>query len=363
MLRRLTPLLFAAVTALAADGTPLDFASTLEGIRQRHALPALGAAEMREGELVVLGVTGLRQAGGPTPVTTNDLWHMGSNTKAMTATLAGVMVDEGKARWDMKIAEALPELRATMHGTWKTVTLEMLLTHRSGAPAQLVSDPAWTTWRRIGPELAQRIGFIRSVITRPTEVPPDTAYLYSNQGYTIAGAMLERLAGKPYDQLLREKVFAPLGMKSCGFGGPGENQPRGHIDVNGAFRPAAPDADNPPAMSPAGRVHCSLVDFVRFASWHARGPLMDVKLMKDETLQKLHTSPFGQSYAMGWGVTNREWAGGTALNHNGTNTMWFATVWVAPAKKAAYVSVTNAAGEGARKACDEAITEMVRLGK
>ena len=197
------------------------------------------------------------------------------------------------------------------------------------------------------------------------EAPPRTKVIWSNQGFALAGAMLERLGGKPYEDLLREKVFVPLGMKSAGFGAPGSeksvDQPRGHQGKSAELTPVRPgkQADNPEAITPAGRVHCSIADFARFASWHARGPLRDVKLMSDETFRKLHTNPEGSDYAMGWTVTERPWGGGRVLTHNGSNTSWFAVMWVAPEKEAAYVAATNCAGDVAAKAVDEAVASLI----
>lgn len=350
---KLLPLLF--FVANLALGETRDVSAALDKLREKHQVPALAAAAMHEGELVAFGVSGVRQFGQGEPVTTGDLWHIGSCTKSMTATLAGILVDEGKARWDMKIADALPELKSKLDPSWRKVTLEQLLVQRSGAPGSAPPDLWGAAWKRQGTELQQRIAFVTGLISRPTEAPAGTKFIYSNQGYTIAGAMLERIAKKPYEELLREKIFGPLGMKSGGFGGPGPNQPRGHSGKPGAFTAVEADFDNPPAITPAGRVHCTLADFARFASWHARGPLKDVKLMSDATFQKLHRAPSGEPYAMGWIVTDRPWAGGTALWHNGSNTKWYCVMWIAPEKGDAYVAMTNCPPETGAKACDEAI--------
>jgi CubicO group peptidase (beta-lactamase class C family) len=120
-----------------------------------------------------------------------------------------------------------------------------------------------------------------------------------------------------------------------------------------------PDADNPAAISPAGRVHLSLADFLRYVSWHARGPVRDVKLMSEANFQRLHRAPEGSDYAMGWIVTERKWAGGRALNHNGSNTMWYAVMWTAPGKGTAFVAVANAGGDEAFKACDAAVAMLI----
>jgi len=350
-----------AVFGSIAFAETQDVSAMLDAIREKHGVPALGAAAMHEGELVALGVSGVRQVGKSDPVKTGDLWHLGSCTKSMTATLAGIMVDEGQARWDMKIADALPDLARKLDASWRDVTLEQLLVQRSGAPGEAPPDLWQAAWQQRGSEVNQRLAFVTGLVTRPTEAPAGSKFIYSNQGYTLAGAMLERLGKKPFDQLLREKLFTPLGMKSAGFGGCGNHQPRGHEGEPGSFKPVPGDFDNPPAVTPAGRVHASLADFARYASWHARGPLHDVKLMSDATLQKLHTAPGGDDYAMGWIVSERSWAGGTTLMHNGSNTRWYCVMWVGPAKQVAYVAVTNCPNDStSSKACDEAVAALLR---
>jgi len=336
-----------------------DLSAALGALREKHGLPAIGAAAMREGELAAFGVSGVRQVGKADAVTSSDLWHLGSCTKSMTATLAGILVDEGKARWDMKAAEVLRELAPVMHASWRGLTLEQLLTQRTGAPKDPPREAWMRAWQQRGTEVEQRLAFIRGFTVVPTEGPAGADFAYSNQNYTLAGAMLERLAGKPCGDLLREKVFAPLGMKSAGFGAPGENQPRGHEGKAGALKPVPADFDNPPAGTPAGRAHGSLADVARYASWHARGPLRDVKLMSDATFQKLHTAPASEGYAMGWFVTQRPWADGAALWHNGSNTRWYCVMWIAPARQEAFVAVSNCPMEMGLKACDEAIGLLV----
>jgi CubicO group peptidase (beta-lactamase class C family) len=350
--------LFCAAACLpTASGQ--DLAAALEAVRGKHQLPALGVAAMQEGKLTHCAVVGVRIAGEAAPVAKDDLWHIGSCTKSMTATLAGVLVEAGLIRWETTIGEVLSDWRDLLRDGWEKVTLEQLLTNRSGAPHEAPADVWSLAWQRRGSELEQRMAFVRGILAKPPEAEPGTKYIYSNQGFTIAGLMLERVAKKPFEDLLREKVFAPLGMKSAGFGGPGERQPRGHRGAPGAWKAVAPDADNPPAITPAGRVHCSLADFVRYASWHARGPAHDVPLVSAATFQKLHTPPAGGDYAFGWGVHQRAWAGGAALAHTGSNTYWFAVVWVAPARQSAYVAVTNCAGPVAERACDEAVSLLL----
>ena len=176
---------------------------------------------------------------------------------------------------------------------------------------------------------------LQGVTTKAPEAAPGAKYIYSNAGYTLAGHMAEKVTGKSWEALMREKIFRPLAMTTAGFGAPGtrakNDQPRGHKADGSAVEPG-PGADNPVAIGPAGIVHCSIGDWAKFAA--ANLPSARSKLVKPETLKKLHTPAAGApKYAMGWIVAEGQpWAGGPALAHDGSNTMWYTTAWLAPAK-------------------------------
>ena len=154
-------------------------------------------------------------------------------------------------------------------------------------------------------------------------------------------------------------------MKSAGFSGSGTpgkiDQPWSHtadgkpIEING------PDADNPPVMGPAGRVHCSIADWAKFIVDQLRGEQGEKALLKPETYKKLHTPPFGGSYALGWGALERPWGGGTVLTHAGSNNMNYAVVWIAPKRDFAVLVCTNQGGPAAQKACDEAAAALIGM--
>jgi CubicO group peptidase (beta-lactamase class C family) len=117
-----------------------------------------------------------------------------------------------------------------------------------------------------------------------------------------------------------------------------------------------PGADNPVAIGPAGIVHCSITDWARFIA--ANLPGGKTKLVKPETLRKLHTPPPGTPpYAMGWLVVNNQpWADGEALTHAGSNTMWYAVAWLAPEKDFAVLVATNQPNS---KACNDAVLALI----
>jgi CubicO group peptidase (beta-lactamase class C family) len=339
-----------------------DMAQILESIRKKHKLPALALVVVKDGQICGRAAVGVRKVGDPALVTTNDVFHIGSCTKSMTATLTGMLIDEGKLRWDTTIANVFPELKGKMDKQYEAVTVEQLLTHRGGVPG---SPPpaAWKrAWEQQGTPVHQRREFIEAVLSLPPEAPPGTKMIYSNQGYSILGAMLEKLTGTPWETLITDRLFRPLHMDTAGFGPPGTigavDEPWGHTRTLLITTPV--QADNPPAIASGGRVHCSLDDLARYTVFHMQ-PTQTGGLLKPETLAKLHTPPPGGDYACGWLVTKRGWAGGTALYHNGSNTMWYVVMWLAPAKDFSVVVGTNIAGPDAEKGADEAASAMIQL--
>jgi CubicO group peptidase (beta-lactamase class C family) len=347
--------------------TPEDLAPLLEPVRAEHAVPALAGAIVRGGELVALGATGVRAAGSEERVSAGDLWHLGSCTKAMTATLAGRLVEHGDVKLETTIGEAFADLGERLDPAWKDVPLAWLLQHRSGAPAGLADYPGLglkVTYFQ-GPDAEARKLLAEGVLAKPPAYAPGERFLYSNEAYVIAAVLLERRAGRSYEELLQREVFEPLGIESAGFGAPGSaervDQPRGHASAEprSAVAPG-PRADNPPAYSPAGRVHMTLADWAKFAAEHVRGARGEGTLLKPETYAELHR-PALERYAAGWLREPRPWAGGDALFHNGSNTLWHCFVWLAPEKDHAFLVVTNSGGDVAAKACDTAVVAMIHM--
>jgi CubicO group peptidase (beta-lactamase class C family) len=343
-------------TNSVANSTP---ATGIPAICKKHNLPALAVVVVKDGAICDRAAAGVRKWGDPTPVTTNDIFHIGSCTKSMTATLTAMLIEEGKLKWDTTIAEVFPELVGKMDKQYETVTVEQLLHHRGGVPG----DPPPAAWKRAweekGTPTEQRREFIAAVLAQPPAAAPGTKMIYSNQGYAIIGFMLEKITGQDYETLITEKLFQPLHMDTAGFGPPGTpdkiDQPWGHLRK--LFMTIPVQADNPPAIASAGRVHCSLDDLARYAMFHLQ-PATNGWL-KPDTLARLHTPTTGGDYACGWVVLQRDWAGGTTLMHNGSNTMWYIVMWLAPKKNFAVIAATNIAGPDAEQGCDDACVAMI----
>jgi CubicO group peptidase (beta-lactamase class C family) len=352
-----------------------DLTSTLETLRAQRGIPALAAAAIRSNVLVAAGASGLRKHGVPSaPVTVLDRFHLGSCTKSMTATLAAVLVEEGRIRWTDTVGAAFPELSGTLHADWKAVTLEQLLRNRGGAPGHAwlasvaSSGNLWARlWTNQVTPVEQRQLLVQEVTRRAPEVAPGTAYLYSNAGFAIAGRMLEKAAGQPWEDLIRDRLFLPLGLASAGIGVPASprylDQPWGHTWNNGPVPvPPGTDADNPPAIGPAGTVHMTVIDFARYAAAHVRGARDGFPFLPRARFAELHHGiPVNAdfAYAMGWEVVERPWGNGTVLTHTGSNNQWYAVMWIAPNKDFAAVAIANAGGTPALQALDAAVGTLV----
>ena len=346
-----------------------DLTATLRPILEESGVPALGAALLDSESLLAIGVCGKRIAGRDKDASESDLWHLGSCTKAMTATLTLQLAQSDKSfSLNSKLADRLSaDLRRRIDAGWRNSTLLDLLQNRGGAPGELPPELWRSFWKKdAGSPQAQRLRLARQLLKTPPAHEPGKSYEYSNAGYALVGHALERSRNETFEKLLQKHVFAPLDIVSAGFGAPGTrgkiDQPRGHQFVDGAYKPVTPgpSADNPPVIAPAARVHMSLRDWARFVRLHLRAArgLDTPGFPPADVIQQLH-QPGLERYAAGWIVVDRTWAKGTTLTHSGTNTMWYAVVWLAPQRDAALLVVCNAAGKRAAEACDEAVAALL----
>jgi CubicO group peptidase (beta-lactamase class C family) len=286
----------------------------------------------------------------------------------MTATLVAILVERGKLRWDTTLAEALPKMAEDMHPDYHKVTLKHLLAHRAGLPKR-----SWPEGKSLmemhklsGAPMQQRLTYASMMLRPQPEAKPGTKYIYSNAGYTIAAVIAEQTMNTPWETLMKEMLFKPLGMKTAGFGAMGSpgrvDQPWQHTIKDGKLRAIGPGrfSDNPPILGPAGTVHCSIRDWAKFITAHLKGAKGWGSLLKAKTFGVLHTAAFGGNYASGWNVTKRDWAEGTVLTHVGTNNMNYAVVWMAPKHDFAVLVASNQGKGKVAKACDEAAWALIK---
>ena len=357
----------------AASSAQGSLDSVLTPYLSKYELPALAAAVVQDGKVVAAGAVGTRRVGTKTPVTLDDRFHIGSDTKAMTALLAAMLVEEGKLRWDTAVLEVFPELAPTMDARLKRVTLEQLLSHTSGLSGdteELANTLYAGAMAQEGNLDEMRYWMVQQWCKRPLEADPGTKWAYSNLGFTFVAAIIERTAGKTWEELVTERVFSPLDMHTAGLGpqsSPGKvDAPLGHALVGGKAKAflAGPNGDVLPVIGPAGNAHMSVLDFARWAGWNAGEGKRKPFLVKPETLRRLHTpvvtlperkdappgTPPGGKYALGWGQVAEEWAPLPLVYHGGSNGMNLAHVWLDTRRDFAMVLMTNVGGEKANLA-------------
>ncbi len=279
--------------AASNDGVgDADLLNVLRQVRKSSKVPAMAAALITSQGLQRVAASGTRRWGTDSPVTTNDLWHLGSDTKAMTATLAAILVEEGKLEWTTTAAEVFPDLAEAFDPGFREVNLLQLLSHEAGLPANL-------DYGAISQSISVRDQRLQAVQMALREKPlsiPGTKYLYSNLGYIIVGAMIERVTDTDWETAITQKVFVPLKMVSAGFGGLGTpgmlDQPWGHLALGKPVASNGPDVDNPPVLGPAGRVHSTIQDWALFIEDQLRGARGEPGLLSPESYQMLQTPSF-----------------------------------------------------------------------
>ena len=317
---------------------PLD--TLLHALREQYALPALAAAVVRGTAVVAASAVGVRRIAAAEQVTPQDRFHLGSVTKPLTATMIAALVEQGQLSWATTVGEAFPSGEATVHPALRGVTLAQLLAHRAGIQpfeedGEFAAVPAFG-----GTPMAKRQAFVRWLLQRAPVVTPGVEQRYSNAGYTIAAAMAERRAGAAWETLMRQHLFAPLGLATAGFGWPARRhpqQPWGHRARAGGPVPHDPhDAyqleDH--YLGPAGDAHMSVADLARFAQLHLRGLRGEDGVLRAATIQRLHAAPVGD-YALGWNIRP------FGDHHLGSAETFFAVVLVSPADDLAYTLATN----------------------
>ena len=346
-----------AIFEPADASTTSELTLALEAIVADTGVPGLGAASFTSDGVHDIGVAGLRKRDGSTPVAEDDLFHLGSNTKAMTAALVGRLTQQDLGlSFDTTLAEAFS---GSVHVDYADVTLADLLTHTGGTPA---NSPDVDESRTV-PE--QRALIAAKVLEAAPNVEPHTVSRYSNTGYVIVGAALEAATGKSWEDLMRTELFGPLGMDSCGFGAPGDgsgdDSPLGH---DPAGRPIY--ADNLASIGPAGTVHCSMADWGSFLSEILRGNRGESDLFDQDTIDRLLSTrdePVenidGARAGMGWMVFEGG-PDGPAYVHDGSNTFWFSLTLLAPDLNIGALTVSNEAstGQQATGMALETLTEM-----
>ncbi len=324
--------------------------------RAKYDWPALGVGVIFRGKIVALGMAGERKLGSGDWATLADRFPVGSCAKSMTATVAAKLVEQGKLHWDDRVMDVLPTVKASALPAYADVTLEQLLGHRAGLDQWMNSNTRWLAWNHNHPNenaTQQRLSFATAAMQREPKYPPGTQHYYCNDGYLIAGSMIEKAAGEPFEDLAQRYIFDPLDLKSTSFGPGADDAPPlvvwghepGGFSGKNAVEPDNGDFGSPPFGSPAGFLNCTIADLLRYVDEHARGANGYGKMLTRESFDRLHAPLEGQQYALGWEVQVTPDAAGRiverSIYHGGYTGGARANMWFCPESGWGTVIVCN----------------------
>lgn len=348
-----------------------------------------GAVYLKNGDRTEVFAAGQRGVNPATkknagPVSGNDIWHLGSNTKAMTCTLLALMIQEGrplpkasnplnewdpvkKLDWDTPVTDIFPELEPAMKAAgvfsrFQATTLRQLAGHRSGLRITGAENATTRLTDTDGNPIPKtgtlnefprqgRMQLTQQLLTREhfgygvdqgdefgtnQKTVPGTAYMYDGGGFIVIGSIIERLLNMDYETAMLTKVFVPLGISTARFGMPtdfggAKTQPQGHKTSN--LSPYAIASDNfalEPVWNAAGGVAMSLQDYLKFLRLHLNGS-ENALTLQPSSLTQLHapvtrvTGTDNVRYAWGWRVDS---ADGSVLGHDGTYFRFYATAQI-----------------------------------
>lgn len=340
--------LLALILPLAAKEParePWTVADKLHEAQKDPKVPAIAAVVFDSKMIIHSRAFGTTRSDKEIAIAGDAAWHIGSDAKAMTATLMAVLVEKDLVKWDTTMAEIFPKLAEDFHPKARKTTIAQLLSHTSGLPAN--------------PKPIERIKSRLAVTKIGLSLEPGEGYHYSNYGYIIAGAVIEELLDTTWEKAIQKHLFTPLGIKSAGFGAPkGPKAIRGH--ANGKPVGTGFFGDNPTLYGPAGGLHISLSDWALFCQDQIKGHHGEGKLLRQATYQKLHT-PVSPNYALGWTVRVED-GKPARLSHDGSNTMWYARATLDLNSKSGFLITTNSASEEA-KTWVKTIAKIIAPGK
>lgn len=343
--------------AQPAEPVSQTLAQIVEAIYIQTNVTALGAAIVHADGRIDIAVAGERTRGSGDFIQPGDFWHLGSNTKSMTALLYADLVNQGTMQWGATIPDLFPSKADQIDENWSSVTVEDLLTHRSGVADV---DIEWLRAAHVSEKSVtdQRADAVLEFLSEPPVFVKGT-FQYANLNYLLVAAAIEEATGESWEDLMiAGSPGALMGAGGWGFGPPQGAQPQGHFFEGQVRKPAGQkwiSADNPRALGPAGTVHASL----RSWSEYIRAFLPGSGIMPDATREKLTDKNLGD-YAMGWAIyDDPKW--GTMLQHAGSNTMWLAQVIVLPEHDVALLVTTNEAGIAADLAVRETTKAIGKL--
>jgi D-alanyl-D-alanine carboxypeptidase len=326
----------------------------LAKIVEEHNLPALGALYVNDSSHVA--VVGVRRIGNPENATAEDIWHLRSNAKAMTATTIGMLEQEGLFSWTSTFQDLLGSV-VTISADFQDVTVEQLSSHTSGISDTAVVNSAacpaaWDVSASEG-----RVLLSNFTLSSPSNGTRGE-FEYANMNYIVLGLIIDTVTSERAETVIQSRLWGPLGIATGGWGPCPESSlssidnPWPHAEEDGQPAPLPLGTklryrDNSPAYHTAGAAHMSLTDYGKWLRLHFDADVHRQLNLSSETMQRLHQIAPGaesKSYTYGGWIRSEEDAHGAySLAHDGSNTYYYLIAVVDVAGSRAVGAITNVA--------------------
>lgn len=345
-MKKNTPIIFLFITTISFGQKTIQFADT---IRNAYNIPEISYAVTDSKSTLEIAALGKHSINLPDTATLNDRFHIGSNTKAMTAFIIAKYAEKGKLKWTTKFFDVFPEWKAKSKADYADITLQDLLSHRARIqPFQGEDDPQIPDFKGTNPEKRKQFG--QFVLTlEPVILDKQNPFIYSNAGYTLATLMLEKITGKSWEQLV-EKVFNKDLKLNVKLSWP-ENQKQkdtwGHKFENGKLIPVPSTVNyHLDFTEPAGDINIKLKDYIKFIQLNLQGLNGENNYLKAGTYKFIHKGV--ENYSIGW---FNIYENGQELSvHSGTGAFtYFTIVQIDRLKNRAYIIFTNSFNDDTQK--------------
>jgi CubicO group peptidase (beta-lactamase class C family) len=325
-----------------------DLNSLTRDICNSTKSPGMVVAVIRDGHAEE-AVSGIRRVGSTEAAEADDPWSIGSIGKPICSTVIGRLVEMGKLRWDTTLGEALPNI--AMRPEYKPTTLEQIMHHRGGIPQDLEFDGETVSKIVAGATdpMKMRLNYAADILSRAPIGKPGEKFAYSNAGYALLGVIAEQTMGKPYEELVKELVFEPLGLKNSytSMDKLPAGRPSGHIPGPKGLEVENMTGPLEILVAPAGGgMFMSAMDLAKFGAAHLKGLRGEDGLLKATTVRHLHDALPGDGldYACGWGIET--FPGIEKFHgHNGSNGTFRAQLCIFPNSNLVVASIVNRGGE------------------
>ncbi|WGV57304.1 serine hydrolase domain-containing protein [Brevibacillus brevis] len=295
---------------------------------------AIGVA--KDGQLVYAKGFGYRDAEQGQVATVDNLFGIASITKSFTAIAIMQLQEAGKLTVADPVSRFLPEFYVKTGSGTEAITIHNFLTHSSGLPPLSCVDEALKLGLNTYEELMTYMAQLEFTLLGA----PGTEFSYSNDCYTLLGAIVERASGKPYSTYVKEHILQPAGMQRSCFS---------LVELEG-YEDRTPLFETPPFQS-SGGLKSTLTDMMRYTElFRTKGLIGKERILRTESVQQMTTPYFrcehNQYYGYGIAITPNFY-GAVMLGHSGSEKGIQAYMSIIPENGLAAVALTNLSGSPA----------------